>query len=195
MKCRVIVNTVQRWVSAFHMGVCVWLILLLCVSPSSNVFFGACVCVCACIVLILLLQRSRHILEARRCGVVAIPRHTPERDQTSRKSVRTGTERRRKKISWFPKLQTHTRTHTYTRGIVSSLQHSSDHAAAQTHHRRINKTFVRTFIPLFLYCYVHKMSSYHNISDAWTTASQLMSFCHFSALVLHLHSTLSNYRF
>lgn len=99
MKCRVIVNTVQRWVSAFHMGVCVTHPSRVCIPIFKRFFWGVCVCVCACVVLILLLQRSRHILEARRCGVVAIPRHTPERDQTSRKSVRTGTERRRKKIS------------------------------------------------------------------------------------------------
>ena len=118
MKCRVIVNTVQRWVSAFHMGVCVTHPSHVCIPIFKRFFFFffwvcACVCVCVCVcvrvVLVLLLQCSRHILEARRRGVVAIPRHTPERDQTSRKSGRTGTERKRKKISRFPKLPTRTR--------------------------------------------------------------------------------------
>ena len=70
MKRRVTVNIVQRclsWVfvtDPFHV----------CVSPPFQTFG-------VCCVFVSLLQRSRHILEACRRGVVAIPRHAPERDQ------------------------------------------------------------------------------------------------------------------
>lgn len=179
--------------------VCVTHPSLVCIPIFKRFFWGVCVCVCVHCAHLTAPALSPHLGSPSLWCCCDPTSHSWEGSNQQE----IGEDRHREEeeedqlISKAPDTHTyiHARTHTYTRGIVSSLQHSSDHAAAQTHHRRINKTFVRTFIPLFLYCYVHKMSSYHNISDAWTTASQLMSFCHFSALVLHLHSTLSNYRF
>lgn len=64
----------RRWYPAFPFCGC---LVSLCMYYTSKEAFGVCS--------VLLLHCSRHILEAGRSGVVAIPHHAPERDQTVRK--------------------------------------------------------------------------------------------------------------
>lgn len=80
---------------------------------------------CACVIT-QLLQRSRHVLEARRRGVVAVPHHAPETDQTGE---RLGTAGKAKKGGgWGEGDQSdsevpQTRAHTHA---VSQQSHSAD---------------------------------------------------------------------
>ena len=119
MKRRERVNTVQRWLSTSSYG---------CVSDSFYVYplfkqtlpcvcacvcVRTCVCVRVCVVFVLLLQRPRHILEACCRGVVAVPRHTSEGDQTDGKWGKEGTEMRKRRISCRLKLLTPTRAHLF----------------------------------------------------------------------------------